>query len=104
MITVEQAIDRLFATYHQYGITRELLENLFNDGVNNQGFTPLETYNLLRMSLGHEFNEREYFAVSEIATMLDMSENEVMEEAKKAKTSNESLINGFRLYFPNGIT
>lgn len=103
MITVQQAIDRLFATYNQYGITWELLENLFNDGVNNQGFTPLETYNLLRMSLGHEFNEREYFAVSEIASMLGMSEDEVMEEAKKAKISNETLINGFRLYLPNGI-
>lgn len=103
MITVQQAIDRLFATYDQYGITRELLETLFKYGVNNQGFTPLETYNLLRMSLGHEFNEREYFAVSEIASMLGMSEDEVVEEVKKAQKSNETLINGFQLYLPNGI-
>ena len=102
-ITVQQAIDRLLATYRQYGITMELLKALFNDGINNQGFTPLETYNLLRMFLGHEFNEREYFSVSEIANMLDLSEDDVMEEARKAITGNEALINRFRLYFPSDI-
>lgn len=78
-------IDRLFATYGEYGIDRELIERLFTDGTHKQGFTSLEVYNLLRMSLGHEYGEREYFAVSEVAAMLGMTENEVMNAAEKQK-------------------
>lgn len=96
-------IDRLFSTYGKYGIDRGILERLFADGTDRQGFTEIETYNLLRMSLGHEFNEREYFAVGEVAAMLDMTEDEVMDAATKAKTGNEALLSGFRMYFPHGI-
>lgn len=96
-------IDRLFATYEEYGIDRELIERLFADGTHKQGFTPLEVYNLLRMSLGHEFGEREYFAVSEVAAMLGMTENEVMNAAEKAKAGNEALLSGIRMFFPQGI-
>ncbi len=103
MINTEQAINRLYSIYGKHGITRELITSLFMDGIEKQGFTPLDTYNLLRMSLGHEFNEREYFAVAEIADMLGISENEVVAEAKEAQTGNEALINGFRMYFPKGI-
>lgn len=103
MITPEQAITRLHATYRKYGVERSTIERLFADGTDNQGFTPLETYNLLRMILAREFNEHEYFAVSEIASMLGMTEDEVMEEARKAKTGNEALINGFKMFFPHGI-
>lgn len=101
-MTEEMAIDRLFATYGQYGVTRELMERLFNDG-RKQGFSILETYNLMRMSLGHEYGEREYFAPAELANMLDVSEDEIIEEVEKARTGNKILINEFRLYLPNGI-
>lgn len=103
MITQQKAVQRLYNTYGEYGITEELLNRLFEDGVNNQHFTPQETFNLLRMSLGHEFGEREYFAVSEIASMLDMTEEKVIAEAERAKAGNEAVINGFRMYFPNGL-
>lgn len=103
MINKEQAIDRLVSVYGKYGISREVLTSLYMDGIEKQGFTPQEVYNLLRMSLGHEFNEREYFAVAEIADMLGMTENEVIAEARKAKAGNESLISGFKMYLPNGI-
>lgn len=96
-------IDRLFATYGEYGIDKERVKQLFADGTHKQGFTPLEVYNLLRMSLGYEFGGREYFAVSEVATMLGMTENEVINAAEKAKVRNEALLSEFRMFFPQGI-
>ena len=103
MISQQEAVQRLYNSYGEYGITEETLNKLFEDGVNNQHFTPQETFNLLRMSLGHEFGGREYFAVSEIASMLDSTEEEVIAEVERAKMGNNALINGFRLYFPNGL-
>ena len=103
MITQKEAVQRLFNTYGEYGVTEEVLNRLFEDGVNNQHFTPQETFNLLRMSLGHEFGGREYFAVSEIASMLAMTEEEVIDAAQKAKEENNAVISGFRMYFPSGL-
>lgn len=103
MISQQEAVQRLYNSYGDDGITKEMLNKLFEDGVSNQHFTPQETFNLLRMSLGHEFGGREYFAVSEIADMLDVTEQEIIAEIERAKTGNDALINGFRLYFPNGL-
>ena len=91
MITQKEAVQRLFNTYGEYGITEDILNQLFEDGVKNQHFTPQETYNLLRMSLGHEFGGREYFAVPEIADMLGMTEEEVIAAAQQAKAGNEAM-------------
>ncbi len=103
MITQKEAVQRLFTTYGEYGVTEDMLNQLFEDGVNNQHFTPQETFNLLRMSLGHEFGGREYFAVPEIASMLNMTEEEVITAAQKAKAGNDALISGFRMFFPGGL-
>lgn len=104
MITQKEAVQRLYNTYSQYGITEELLNRLLEDGIKNQHFTLQETYNLLRMSLAHEYGEREYFAVAEIASMLDMSEAEIIAEAAKAKAGNEAVIQGFKILLPNGTS
>ena len=103
MISQQEAVQRLYNSYGDCGITEEMLNKLFEDGVSNQHFTPQETFNLLRMSLGHEFGGLEYFSVSEIADMLDMTEEEVIAEAQRVKAGNNALINGFKLYFPNGL-
>lgn len=98
----QEAIQRLYNTYSQYGITKELLDRLFEDGISNQHFTLQETYNLLRMSLANEYGEREYFAVAEIASMLNMSEAEIMEEVAKTKAENEAVIQGFKILLSKG--
>lgn len=103
-MTKQEAIQRLYNTYGQYGITAELLDRLFEDGINNQHFTLQETFNLLRMSLAHEYGEREYFAVAEIASMLDMSEAEIMAEVAKTKAENEAVIQGFKILLPKGAS
>ena len=99
MITQKEAVQRLFAIYGEYGVTEDMLNSLFEDGVNNQHFTPQETFNLLRMSLGHEFGGREYFAVPEIASMLDMTEEEVIAAAQKAKFISTKTRPFFAPYF-----
>lgn len=96
----DTAIERLFATYSKRGVSRELLEKAFTDGIGQQGFTPHEIYNLLRMGLAHKYGEREYFAVSEVASMLDMTETEIMSKIGKAKAANEAVLRGFSLLFP----
>lgn len=103
MITQKEAVQRLLNTYGEYGVTEEILNRLFEDGVNNQHFTPQETFNLLRMSLGHEFGGREFFAVPEIASMLGIAEEEVIAAAQKAKKEDDAVISGFRMHFPSGL-
>lgn len=103
-MTQHEAVQRLYNTYSQYGITEELLNRLFEEGINDRHFTLQETYNLLRMSLANEFGEREYFAVAEIANMLDVSEAEVMAEVAKAKAGNEEVMQGFKMLLPKGTS
>lgn len=76
-ITTEQAINRLYSTYSKHGITKELITRLVMDGIKKQGFAPLDIYNLLRMSLGHEFNEREYFSLDDVMAITGETEEEL---------------------------
>ena len=62
-MTTEQAIKRLYGTYGKFGISKDLITKLFMDGIGQQGFTPLATYNLLRMSLGEELQKHNYLTV-----------------------------------------
>ena len=103
-MTQHEVVQRLHNTYGQYGITENLLNKLFEDGLNTQHFTLQETYNLLRMSLAHEYGEREYFAVAEIASMLGVSEADIIADVEKAREGNETVIQGFKILLPNGTS
>lgn len=106
-ISTEQAINRLYSTYGKFGITKKLITSLFMDGIEKQGFTPLATYNLLRMSLGEEFKQQEYFSVKEIAEMLETSEEEVRQQIAQLQEQDGAepieTMQGWQWYFPNGI-
>jgi phenylalanine-4-hydroxylase len=107
MITAEQAIKRLYGAYGKFGVSKDLITRLFMDGIGQQGFTPLATYNLLRMSLGEEFEQQEYFSVKEIAEMLETSEEEVRQQIAQLQEQNGAkpieTMQGWQWYFPNGI-
>lgn len=104
MISTEQAISRLYGTYGKYGIEEATLRRLFEDGEKKQGFSTLEVYNLLRMTLGHEYGEREYFSLQEVATMLNITPEEVIQQIGSLNAgTKESIMQGFRMYFPNGL-
>lgn len=96
-MTQSEAVSRLYVTYNEYGITKEVLNSVFDDGINNHHFTLQETYNLLRMSLAYEYGEREYFSLFEIASMLGMNEEEVMSKVERVKKGNRTIMNGFKL-------
>lgn len=115
-ITTEQAINRLYSTYSKHGITKELITNLFMDGIKKQGFTPLDTYNLLRMSLGHEFNEREYFSLDDVMAITGESREELLQRIEQCRQelieTGEDPDDYFKpvepqratvYYFPNGL-
>ena len=106
-MTTEQAIKRLYGTYGKFGISKDLITKLFMDGIGQQGFTPLATYNLLRMSLGEEFQQQEYFSVKEIAEMLETSEEEVRQQIAQLQEQDGAIpietMQGWQWYFPNGI-
>ncbi len=53
-MTAEQAIKRLYETYGKFGGSKDLITRLFMDGIEQQSFTPLATYNLLKISLGED--------------------------------------------------
>ena len=76
LIRTEQAIARLYGTYGKYGVEESILRRLFEDAEKKQGCSTLEVYNLLRMTLGQEYGEREYFALQEVATMLNATTTE----------------------------
>lgn len=104
MISTEQAIARLYGTYSKYGVTETTLRRLFENGEKEQGFSTLEVYNLLRMTLGKEYGEREYFSLSEVATMLNATPEEVMQQIGSQNAGAKgNIMQGFRMYFPEGL-
>lgn len=56
----------------------------------NYGLSLEACYNGLRMSLGHELNENELFSIDEVAEMLDISKEEVLQEIEKCKAELEA--------------
>lgn len=102
-----ELINRLYSSYSKHGIGKDLITRLFIDGIENQGFTPLTTYNLLRMSLGTEFHHQEYFSLSEIAEMMEVSEEEVKLQIEQLQEQDGAkpieTLNGWQWYFPHGI-
>lgn len=106
-ITAEWAINRLYSSYGKYGVTKDLITRLFMDGIGQQGFKPLATYNLLRMSLGTEFQQQEYFSVKEISEMLETSEEDVKKQIAQLQEQDGAkpieTMQGWQWYFPNGI-
>ena len=107
MINADQAIKRLYSSYGKFGISEDLIKRLFMDGIEKQGFTPLATYNLIRMSLGTEFEQQEYFSVKEIAEMLETTEEKVKEQITQLQEQDGAkpieTMQGWQWYFPNGI-
>ena len=104
MISTEQAIARLYGTYGKYGVKEDTLRRLFEDEEKKQGFSTLEVYNLLRMTMGQEYGEREYFALQEVATMLNVTPEEVIHQIGSQNAgAKESIMQGFKMYIPNGL-
>lgn len=84
-MTVEQAADKLLQTYSAYGVRREFLIELMEDGVKNYDLSIAAVFHGTRMMLGQQLGVQELFSVRDIAEMLGTSEEEAVLEIEKAK-------------------
>lgn len=84
-MTIEQAADKLMATYARFGVDRREIVRLMRDGIENYSLTVESTFHGLRMVFGEQFGISEVFTQKDIAKMLDISETEAVAEIEKAK-------------------
>ena len=84
-MTVEKAADKLLQTYSAYGVRREFLIELMEDGVKNYDLSIAAVFHGTRMMLGQQLGVQELFSVRDVATMLGTSEAEALVEIEKAK-------------------
>ncbi|MBD5495424.1 MAG: hypothetical protein HDR12_13955 [Lachnospiraceae bacterium] len=115
-ITAEWAINQLYSSYGKFGVSKDLITRLFNDGIEQQGFTPIITYNLLRMSLGKEFKQHEYFSLEDVMAITGESREELLQRIEQCRQelieAGENPDDYFKpvepqkaavYYFPNGL-
>jgi hypothetical protein len=115
-MTVNDAVNNLYATYAKYGTTKQFLREMIESGI-KQGFSVRVAYNGVRMCLGKETGEREYFTLDELQEITGESREELVARAEQMK--NELRAAGKNpdeyikeipsaghniLYFPNGLT
>lgn len=84
-MTVEEATDRLLQTYSVYGVGREFLTGLMEDGIQNYNLSVEAVFHGTRMMLGQQLGVQELFSVRDVAAMLGTSETEALAEIEKAK-------------------
>ena len=85
-MTIKEATERLLQTYSVYGVGREFLTGLMEDGIQNYNLSVEAVFHGTRMMLGQQLGVQELFSVRDIAEMLGTSEEEALAEIEKAKT------------------
>lgn len=90
---IVDAVSSIFANYGKYGITKQQIEELIQNGLEEYGLTVQTCYNGLRMSLGLEYGEQEAFSVDEVVEMLGMSKEEVLKKVEniQRETTNDDV-------------
>lgn len=84
-MTIEQAADKLMATYARFGIDRREIVRLMRSGIENYDLTIGAVFNGCRMMLSEQFHTQELFSQRDIAEMLEISEEEAVEQIEAAK-------------------
>ena len=84
-MTIEEAADKLMATYARFGVDRREIVRLMRNGVENYDLTVESTFHGLRMVFGEQFGISETFTQKDVATMLDIGEEEAVLEIGAAK-------------------
>ena len=80
-MTITDAVNNLYATYSKYGVTKEFLQEMIESGL-KRGFSVRATYNGVRMCLGKETNEREYFTLDEVQELTGETREELIARAE----------------------
>lgn len=115
-MTVNDAVNNLFSTYSKYGTTKELLRNMIENGI-KQGFSVGAAYNSIRMCLGKETGEREYFTLDEVQELTGETREELIARAEQMRNdlraAGENPDDYIKeippadhkiMYFPTGLT
>lgn len=84
-MTIEEATDKLLQTYSTYGVRREFLIELMEDGIKNYDLSVEAVFHGTRMMLGQQLGVQELFSVRDVAAMLGTSETEALAEIEEAK-------------------
>lgn len=85
-MTIEEAAAELMKTYSKFGVDEKELIRMMRDGVEHYELTIEAVHCGLRMMLGMQFGIPETFTQKDVATMLEISEQEAVEQIEKAKS------------------
>ena len=99
IMTLIDAVNNLYSTYGKYGLDKGKIWMLICDGMKNYGLSVETCYNGLRMTLGREYNEQELFSSDEVAEMLGVSKEEILQEIEKCKIELEAKGEDTNRYF-----
>lgn len=114
-MTYQDALTNLKNTYTvKYGFPEEAIKAMLDSGIKEYDLTVSTCYNGLRMMLGEQLGEEELFTAEEIAEMMQISKEEVLEEIENMKKHCEAIGEDFSkyaipvqenkvLYFPHGL-
>lgn len=114
-MTYQDALTNLKNTYTvKYNFPEDEIERMLRSGITEYDLTVSACYHGLRMILGEQLGEKEYFTIEEIAEMMQISKEEVLEEIENMKKHCEAIGEDFSkyaipvqenkaLYFPHGL-
>ena len=111
----ETVIRNIMASYGKYGITKEKLQQMIENGI-KRGLSLQTIYNGLRMSLASAFGEHEYFTLDDVMEITSESREELLQRIEQYRQelieSGENPDDYFKpvesqratvYYFPNGL-
>lgn len=68
---IVDAVSSIFANYGKYGITKQQIEELIQNGLEEYGLTVQTCYNGLRMSLGLNMENKKHFPLMKLQKCLE---------------------------------
>ena len=84
-MTIEEAAAELMKTYSKFGVDEKELIRMMRDGVEHYELTIEAVHCGLRMMLGMQFGIPETFTQKDVATMLEISEEEAVARIEESK-------------------
>lgn len=79
----ETVIDNLYLNYGKYGVIKEVLGQMVDEGAQNFGLSLDVIYSILRMSLASEFGECEYFTLYDVMAITGESREELIQRIEQ---------------------
>lgn len=83
-MTREDVISNVLANYGKYGIERKTVEKLLDSGL-KEGLSYQAIYTGIKLAYAQEYGEHTLFSTAEVAEVLGVSEEMVIQEIEKAK-------------------